>query len=405
MELDEANAEPALSAQARMVGGGGRAAAALRGGDTWEDAVGAVLADLASEAPVDLALVFVDSLFGHKREICERLRAGLGARHLIGCTGQSVIGPGVEAEDGAAISVLTLRLPGARFFPIAVIPGETTEASLTTLTEAATDSWLLFADPFSLQTEQLVQALQARRPEIVLLGGMASAHNNEAGTSVFLDDRVYEDGAALLGLEGVRLRPVVAQGAEPLGRPLTITDCERNLVQTLGSRPALEVLRDVLSELDEATRSRVGRNLLVGLAMDEYREEHGRGDYLIRNITGVDQGSGAIAINALPRVGQTFQFQFRDAAAAHEDLRQHLEAARAALSADEVVLGSVLCACNGRGQGLFGEPHHDAAAVASALGEVPTAGFFCNGEIGPVGEANFLHGFTASIGLLTTAAR
>ena len=66
------------------------------------------------------------------------------------------------------------------------------------------------------------------------------------------------------------------------------------------------------------------------------------------------------------------------------------------------MLGSVLCACNGRGQGLFGTPHHDAAAVAEALGPIPTAGLFCNGEIGPVGGANYLHGFTASIALLTT---
>ena len=405
MDLDEAGAEPGPSAQARVSGGRGRAAAALSGGDTWEDAVEALLASLAGEAPADLAVVFIDSLFGHTREICERLRRGLGARHLIGCTGQSVIGPGVEAEDSAAISALTLRLPGARFIPIPVIPGETTEASLAALSEAETDSWLLFADPFSLQTEHLVQALQARRPDIVLLGGMASAHNNEAGTSVFLDDNVSEEGAVLMGLEGVKLRPVVAQGAVPLGRPLTITDCERNLVQTVGSRPALEVLRGVLSELDEETRSRVGRNLLVGLAMDEYREVHDRGDYLIRNITGVDQDSGSIAINAIPRVGQTFQFQFRDAAAAHEDLTRKLEETRAALADDELVLGSVLCVCNGRGQGLFGEPNHDAAALESALGDVPTAGFFCNGEIGPVGSENFLHGFTASIGLLTTSAR
>ena len=196
----------------------------------------------------------------------------------------------------------------------------------------------------------------------------------------------------------------MAQGAEPLGRPLTITDCERNLVRTIGSRPALDVLKEMMAELDDATRHRVGHNLLVGLAMDEYRETHGRGDFLIRNIVGVDRESGAIAISAEPRLGQTFQFQFRDAAAADEDLRRHLEAARASIGEEEVVLGSVLCACNGRGQGLFGTPHHDAAAIVETLGPLPTAGLFCNGEIGPVGGSNYLHGFTASIALLTIPA-
>ena len=125
---------------------------------------------------------------------------------------------------------------------------------------------------------------------------------------------------------------------------------------------------------------------------------------MIRNIAGVDRESGAIAINAIPRVGQTFQFQFRDATAADDDLRHHLEAARASIDRGEVVLGSVLCACNGRGQGLFGAPNHDAEAVVEALGPVPTAGLFCNGEIGPVGGSNYLHGFTASIALLTAGS-
>lgn len=393
--------ETPIVASASATAGVARARSALRGGDTWEEAVDAVLGDLADQGPVDLAIVFADSLFGHHRDLSRRMQDGLQARHLIGCTGQSVIGSGVEAEDGAALSVLTLQLPGAEFTPIAVVPGETTEEDLGALTEAGADTWLIFSDPFSLNTDNLVRGLEGRLSEIVLLGGMASSHNAEAGTAVYLDGKAYEDGAVLLGVKGLRIRPIVAQGAEPLGRPLTITECDRNLVKTIGSRPALEVLKDVMTELDDETRDRVGHNLLVGLAMDEYQAEHGRGDFLIRNIAGVDRESGAIAINAIPRVGQTFQFQFRDATAADDDLRHHLEAARASIDRGEVVLGSVLCACNGRGQGLFGAPNHDAAAVVEALGPVPTAGLFCNGEIGPVGGSNYLHGFTASIALLT----
>ena len=399
--VDEEHAP--LAASAAVTVGAARSRSVLRGGDTWEQAVDAVLADLAGEGPVDLAIVFADSLFGHHRELSQRLHDGLQARHLIGCTGQSVIGSGVEAEDGAALSVLTLRLPGAEFTPVAVIPGVTTETDLAALVQADAETWLIFSDPFSLDIDNLMKGLQGRLSDIVLLGGMASAHNKGTGTAVYLDGKAYEDGAVLLGVKGLRVRPIVAQGAEPLGRPLTITDCERNLVKSIGSRPALEVLKEVMTGLDDDTRQRVGHNLLVGLAMDEYREEHGRGDFLIRNITGIDRQTGAIAISATPRVGQTFQFQFRDATAADADLREHLEAARTSLAAGEVVLGSVLCACNGRGQGLFGSPHHDAAAVVDALGPVPTAGLFCNGEIGPVGGNNYVHGFTASIALLTAS--
>ena len=204
-----------------------------------------------------------------------------------------------------------------------------------------------------------------------------------------------------MGLSGVTLRTVVAQGAEPLGRPWTITDCADNMIRGIGSRPALDVLADTLAALEPETRTRAVRNLLVGLAIDEYQETHTRGDFLIRHLLGADQTSKSIAIDTIPRAGQTIQFQVRDAAAADADLRHHLAVARASLDANERVLGALVCSCNGRGQRLFGVPHHDAAAVNEMLGPVPSAGLFCAGEIGPVGGKNFLHGFTASIALLT----
>ena len=262
----------------------------------------------------------------------------------------------------------------------------------------------MFTNPFTIMTDKLVAHLQETKPGLVLLGGMASSARQAEGAAVFIDDQVLPGGAAMLGLSGVQVRPVVAQGAEPLGQPWIVTECTANMVQTLGSRPALDVLTETLSELDEVTRDRAARNLLIGLAMDEYKLTHERGDFLIRNVMGADRESGALAINEVPRVGQTFQFQFRDAGAADDDLRTRLAATRDSLGEDEEVLGALLCSCNGRGRGLFGEPDHDAAALAEAFGPVPTAGFFCNGEIGPVGGSNYLHGFTASIALLTTGS-
>ena len=182
-------------------------------------------------------------------------------------------------------------------------------------------------------------------------------------------------------------------------------DFASNIVRTLGSRLAVDVLRDTLTALDQQTRARAQRNLLVGLAIDEYRDKFGRGDYLIRNIMGFDEQTGAIAINARPRIGQTIQFQFRDATAADEDLVTQLAAYKTSLQPDQVVLGALLVACNGRGRSRFGSPNHDAQALADALGPVPTAGLFCNGEIGPVGGEAFLHGFTASIAFLTAQSK
>jgi small ligand-binding sensory domain FIST len=172
-----------------------------------------------------------------------------------------------------------------------------------------------------------------------------------------------------------------------------------NLIQSIGMRPAIEVLGDMFKRLPPDIQVRARANLLVGLAMNEYRDEFGRGDFLVRNLMGVDRETGAVAIGAMPREGQTVQFQLRDPTAADEDLRALLGKARQDLEGREIA-GAVLCSCNGRGVGLFGAPDHDAKTFMEEMGSIPVAGFFCNGEIGPVGGKNFLHGFTASIALI-----
>lgn len=398
-------ASPQGSAGSHAAAGTARAqaVAAIQPGATWQEATDAVLGTLVGAAAPDVVFLFIDSRFAEAyEEIVQRVRAATGAAHLLGCSGQSVIGPAREEEEQAAVSMLALTLPGAILTPLALVPEEPAETVFARIEAAAAHAWLTFADPFSVDAEQLLRQVEARRPGVPMLGGLASAHTRGAGTAVFLDDRVYPSGAVLLGIGGAaQLHTLVAQGATPIGRPWIITDCERNIVRTIGSRPALEMLIETLEALEAGRRARVQRNLFVGLAMDEYRETHARGDFLIRNLLGIDRDSGAITINALPRAGQTLQFQFRDAAAADEDLRAQLSAFKQGLAPDQALLGAVLCACNGRGRGLFGVPHHDAALVADRLGPIPTAGLFCNGEIGPVGGANFVHGFTASIGLLT----
>ena len=400
-ELTTAGAE---GARAVVNVSGAFAAAAVHSGDGWEAATDAVIADLdLSQAP-ELGLVFVDSRFAADYgRVLARLRSATGVRHLVGASGQGVIGPGIEAKERPAVSMLALSLPKLEVTTLAIDPDDEARAALERAAGTPVRAWLLFADPFSADAEALVRAIEKRQPDTPVLGGLASAHNLQSGTAVFLHGAVLETGAVLVGIRGdFRVHAVVAQGAEPVGQPWTVTDCEGNVVRSIGSRPALEVLQETLAELDEETRQRAQQNLLVGLAMDEYRHQHVRGDFPIRNVVGGDRETGAIAINAIPHLGQTFQFQFCDARAADLDLSEQLAAFRSRLLPGGAVLGALLCACNGRGQGLFGTPHHDARALAEELGPVPTAGLFCSGEIGPVAGAAYLHGCTASIALLTT---
>ena len=198
-----------------------------------------------------------------------------------------VIGPGHEAEDQPAISLLALSLPGATITTLAIGSNEEARATLDRVGATSAQAWLLFADPFTTDVEALVGAIGQRQKDATVLGGLASAQPMQRNTAVFLDGEVRDSGAVLVGIGGAfGIHTVVAQGAEPIGQPWTITECEGNLVRTIGSRPALEVLQETLAALDAQTRERAQRNLLVGLAMDEYRHQHARGDFLIRNILG-----------------------------------------------------------------------------------------------------------------------
>jgi small ligand-binding sensory domain FIST len=240
--------------------------------------------------------------------------------------------------------------------------------------------------------------------DVPLIGGLASGDYRRRATYVFLNDDVYPDGAVGVAIGGAyAVRTVVSQGAMPIGRPWTITEARGNHVLTIGMRPALDVLTETFEGLSPELQMRAQRNLLVGLAMDEYRDEFQRGDFLIRNLVAIDRESGAISIGAYPRIGQTIQFQLRDPVAADEELKEMLLRTQMELG-DQQPVGALLCSCNGRGVGLFGEQDHDARALVERFGALPTAGFFCNGEIGPVGSKNFLHGFTASIALIVPLA-
>jgi hypothetical protein len=217
---------------------------------------------------------------------------------------------------------------------------------------------------------------------------------------VFLNGEAYADGGVGLGIGGgYGLVPLVSQGCEPIGEAWTITGVQDHWIETISNRPAVDVLVETLSALPEELQPRAQQNLVVGIAADEYRHEFVRGDFLVRNLIGLDRGSGAIAIGALPRLGQTIQFQVRDAATADLDLTLMLDDLRPRL-AGRRPLAAVLNSCNGRGVGLFGSSHHDATAIDRKLGPLPLAGLFCAGEIGPVGTTSYLHGFTASLGLI-----
>jgi small ligand-binding sensory domain FIST len=378
-----------------------RAGSGLGSGAQWADALAsaldAALTPLAASPP-DLVVVFASAAHeSHYAAILAEIGRRTHATDIVGCSASAVIAGQRELEDQPGLALLALQLPDAASLATRYLrPDEADKRLVAHMPGASCNGLIVLADPFTLNVEVLVRGLERDYPGVPILGGLATGDPRVRETCLFYGTDVWTEGAVVVGLGGsVGLRPIVSQGCEPIGLPWTITDAEQNIIRTIGGRPAYHVLVETVQELDPDTRDRAARNLLVGVAMNEYRDEFRRGDFLIRNLIGADQASGAIAVAAEVHVGQTIQFQIRDAHAADEELRAMLNGV-----SDTSTAAALLFACNGRGVGLFGAPDHDARTVQQLIGAVPLAGLFCNGEIGPVGSRTFLHGFTASLALI-----
>ncbi len=359
----------------------------------------------------DFVLMFVHPQFIPEIEhLVESLLSTLGTRHLVGCTASGVIGNHEEIERKPAVSLLAGELPSVKVQPFHITQEDLEESSgdnfwqfkLET-TPADNPNLLLVGDPFSIQAVQLVQELSEAFPGAPLIGGLASGGRQPGENRLFVNDEIYEEGAIGAVLTGnIVLHTIVSQGCKPIGEPLTVTRADKNLIFELGGRPPGTVLQEMLPQLPQTDQQLARTALFLGRVINEYKEEFGRGDFLIRQLIGLDQNSGALAVGDWMRTGQTVQFQVRDGESAHAELKQLLIKEKELLGPNEPE-GAVLFSCLGRGEGMYGVRNHDINTLHEVVGAVPTAGFFCNGEIGPVGNRTFVHGFTSVIGLFTEA--
>ena len=345
-------------------------------------------------APADLAVVFGGAPnLEHVEDGLRLVRDRIGAEAVVGCGAQGVVGAGRELEHGG-VAVWAAALPGARVEPfhLEAVRSGASSVALTGMPEVdGADALLLLADPYSFPAEALLGEVAAERPGLPVIGGLASAGGGPGRATLILGDEVVDHGAVGVALAGVDVHPCVSQGARPIGPEMVVTAADGSVIEELASRPALERLKEAIAELDFAERALASRGLLLGIVIDENKPDYERGDFLIRGLLGVDEESGALQVGERVRVGQTVRLQVRDGESADEDLR----AALGRMPDDPA--GALLFTCNGRGSHMFDAPDHDARALDEAFGGAPVAGFFCAGEIGPVGRRNFVHGFTATM--------
>lgn len=355
---------------------------------------------------VTCGFVFVSADYApHLPDFLELIQVHGHVPVLAGSSGMGLVGTGTEAESVSGFSLLLLHLPETTVHAVRLpVLDEDESFDTAGIRELAgrgaeqCSAWIVVANPFQLPVEPWLAAWNAAWPGVPAVGGLASGGRSGDQCFVFHNHELIEGGVALGFTGGVHIDTLVSQGCRPVGEPLTITGAEGHLVTTLGSRPAYSMLDETFGSLSKADKEIAAGNLFVGLAMSEYLEEFKTGDFLIRNLLGGDPQAGVLAIGAHPRIGQTMQFQLRDGASADAELRQLVNGA---IKRGVKPIASLIFPCSGRGRRLFGEPNHDANVLRELFGKHPSAGFFCNGEIGPVAAKNFVHGYTASVALFS----
>jgi small ligand-binding sensory domain FIST len=367
-------------------------------------AAGADAADQAaaglSDRSSDLALVFASGAhLAAPEAVLAGIRGVLEPATLIGCGAGGVLGAGRELERESAVAVWAASFDGVgEAVPFhAQVVGEGPDAEVEHLPDVkGATGVIMLSDPYTFPAEVALAELFEQAPAIPILGGLASARTHDGDGSLFAGSEVRDGGAVGVALRGVDLLPCVSQGAAPVGRELTITAAEGNVIHELAGRPALETVEHVVGEMSGRERALISGGLLIGIVIDSGKPEYEQGDFLVRGVLGADPSSGSLVVGASVDIGQVVRLHARDAQSADEDLHRALRARIEALGGQPPA-GAVVFSCNGRGRAMFGTPDHDARTVQSELQGAPAAGFFAAGEIGPVGGRSFLHGFTATV--------
>ncbi len=355
----------------------------------------------------DLGFLFVSGSFASEYpRVLPLLKEYLPIKHLIGCSGGGIIGGGWELEDKTAISLLAGSLPTAQMTTFHCTTADLPDLDsppqqwqdLIGVDPAVHPSFVLLADAFTFSVNDFLQGMDFAYGGCVKVGGLASG--GSAYNALFRDDQLHRAG--LVGVAvwgGVTIDAVVAQGCRPIGEIMQVSQCDRNLILAVDDRPPLITLQKLIQQLSDSDRQLLQNSLFIGVVMDEFKAVPTQGDFLIRNIIGVDPRSGAIAIGDRIRAGQRVQLHLRDAKASSADLYSNLRNYRQRYPYEDA-RAVLLFSCLGRGERLYGKPNHDSLAVTECLGALPIGGFFCNGEIGPVSNTTFLHGYTAVLGIV-----
>ncbi|MCZ6632949.1 MAG: FIST C-terminal domain-containing protein [bacterium] len=368
------------------------------------EAVGQAMERAEVEA-ADLVLLF--ATYHHASDLNGMLETAVevsGTEAVVGCSGMGVLTSALENDREPGVAVLALAGEELEAVPFLVQgEGAAMEIGEKILPYAGDDAVLVLMPGLFYQPGELIAQIEQAVDGIQVVGAIASGDPGAQGyprTFQWCGTSVAEEGVAGVLLKGARVMIGVAQGCQPFGQAYAVTRAEKNVIYELAFSPAVDALKEAMDTLTAEEKEHLGRNIFVGLAMDEYAIERGRGDFLIRNIRAIDPNNGAIAVGEQVSVGQTVQFNRRTPSAAHEDIEQVAEQLAKTLPGQKFGL---YFNCVARGFMLYGQPDHDVSVIRKHLGIFPMVGFFGNSEFAPVGGTNFMHSYTGVLVLFSAA--
>lgn len=350
------------------------------GAAEWHAAAQACVAQIGRNAG-NLGFVYVTDFFADALpEIHRYLARETGVSHWVGSVGVGICATGIEYLDQPAMVALCGEFPPDSFRIFGAV-SDMPEAVDLQCGGAPASIAVVHGDPLQGDIAQQIQQLAGHTESGFLIGGLASSRRA---------CRALADGPASAALSGVAFSDAVTvatrltQGCSPLRTAHEITDAQNNIVVELDGRAALEVLREDVGIAGNEELSRLGGQIFVGLSV----AGSDTAEYVVRNLIGIDPGNRLIAIGDLAHKGQRLQFFRRDHDTARADMARMLDSIREGLYT--APRGALYYSCLGRGGALLGGESAELKMIQAALGDVPLAGFFGNGEI----SHNRLYGYT-----------
>jgi len=366
----------------------------------WQTALGLALGDAQSqlqsasyEQQANLGIVYASHHYALEvDQMIETLRLKTGVRDWVGAIGHGVCATGIGYGDQASVALMLTHLPW-NSYQIFAEPEEADVERHFPMEGFQAHCALIHADPSHPHLQERLQELALDTNTGLLFGGIV--HGEPGGFSHLANESLTAglSGAAFSPRVGIRSR--VSQGCTVLSREHVISECSTHYISALDGKPALDVLLDDLElpasvrasrDGDEILRalpsSRLRDGLFVGLSAGERKQGRGFGDYLVRNLIGIDPKNRIVAVAASPDVGDRVVFCTRDANAARQDLIRVCTELREEVEEEGLqIRGALYHSCVARGANLFGDGNVEPSLIRHNLGDVPLIGFQANGEI------------------------